>query len=181
MTQSEHTDLFSWSLLCIRLFNSVILIKTWTSNRSIWLVSVLHSIAPFNHPNHSQLTWSDRNLISLQELVVQKTKGRLLYLIPPQVLHCNVTNIVTFKQIFELRNRELLGSRPLTSSWQNTSYATRRGEAVSSPNRTVRCYTKRPRWRHTATRLFPTQRRCKYGDDTTELTGSFFVLLVLTI
>jgi hypothetical protein len=55
-------------------------------------------------------------------------------------------NTVTCQPIVELRNRALLGSRPLNASRPNIRYATT-GEAVSSPcraepNRTVRCYTR---------------------------------------
>jgi hypothetical protein len=53
---------------------------------------------------------------------------------------------VTCQPIFGLRNRALLGSRPLKASRPNTRYATT-GEAVSSPcraelKRTMRCYTR---------------------------------------
>jgi hypothetical protein len=53
--------------------------------------------------------------------------------------------IVTCQPIVGLRNRALLGSRPVNNSRLNTRYATI-GEAAFSPyraepNRTVRCYT----------------------------------------
>jgi hypothetical protein len=67
--------------------------------------------------------------------------------------------IVICQPIVGLRNRALLGSRPLNASRTNTRYATIE-EAVftpcrtvpchAEPNRTVRCHTT-SRWRHPAT------------------------------
>jgi hypothetical protein len=76
---------------------------------------------------------------------------------------------VTCQPIVGLRNRALLGSRPLNASRPNTRCAAV-GEAVSSPCPAVPCRAvraephrallhSRPRWRHTASRSFPRKRR----------------------
>jgi hypothetical protein len=70
-------------------------------------------------------------------------------------------DIVTCQPIVGLGNRALLGSRPVNNSRPNTRYAII-GEAVFSPHRAL--LYNRPQWRHTASRSFPRQLRCKHGD-----------------
>jgi hypothetical protein len=79
------------------------------------------------------------------------------------------TYSATCQPIVGLRNRALLGSRPLNASWPSMRCAAVR-EAVSSrampwrakPHRAL--LHSRPRWRHTAACSLPRQRRCKHGD-----------------
>jgi hypothetical protein len=69
--------------------------------------------------------------------------------------YCNVT----CQPFVGLRNRTLLGSRPLSASRPSTRYAAV-GEAVLAPCRfEPREGNSRPQWRHTAARSLPRKRR----------------------
>jgi hypothetical protein len=91
--------------------------------------------------------------------------------IGPTTLWHAVQHIVTCQPIVGLRNRALLGSRPVNKISAQTRW-----------RHATRFLRNRPRWRHTAARSLSRQHRCKHRDLTQQSwLAPFFVSPVLAI